>query len=356
MFVSRRRPRSQSTELIDQRQLQHYQSRRHHHTVNDDEAITSSRLSLFLPHDIIIHSLRPFLCDNDAIHLMQTTHNTVSLYQLHPYSLRHEILAPSDLTVLARRPIRSPLRILRLSIFDLSDHGYEDSCTEQRNELTIVLEQKIMVDTLPSSLTHLTVGNWSVHIEIPITPDILPKSLIHLTFAEWFNQPIQLNSLPSGLTRLEFGDDFNHIITPGLLPNTLTHLELGLHYCSDHPIPALPPSLQSLKVYSFGHAQLTNHLPPFLRSLYIGELNGSIDAVAWPPLLTSLYIWAYNGFIDVVSWPSTLTDLRFGGFNQPISAGSLPPSLLHLTLGIYFCWSRLWLRQSRWRERWLVYQ
>ncbi len=103
----------------------------------------------------------------------------------------------------------------------------------------------------PSSLlTHLSFR--SIHsigiIYIPMHN--LPSTLTHLSFGNYFNQAA--SNLPSTLTHLSFGTKFNRSVDS--LPRSLTHIKFGKRFQT--PWNNLPP----VSHLSFDHASLLSPL------------------------------------------------------------------------------------------------
>jgi hypothetical protein len=120
---------------------------------------------------------------------------------------------------------------------------------------------------LPSLLTHLTFGYY---FNQPITSGVLPSSLIHLTFGDWFDQPIEPDVLPSSITHLKFGVHFNKPITPGVLPCSLTHLTFGSHF-GGRIEPSVLPSLLTHLTFGWLYKQPIEPsvLPSSLTRIYL---------------------------------------------------------------------------------------
>ena len=94
------------------------------------------------------------------------------------------------------------------------------------------------VDSLPTSITHLTFGsgfNQSV--------DALPSSITHLTFGRHFNQSV--SNLPSSITHITFGSAFNHPVN--MLPSSIQNLKFGVDF--NHELNNLPPNLEFIELH-----------------------------------------------------------------------------------------------------------
>jgi len=76
--------------------------------------------------------------------------------------------------------------------------------------------------------------------------DSLPSSLTHLTFADSFNHPLDNETLPPLLTQLTFGWQFNQPLDNVTLPPTLKQLTFGCRYNQPLDGVTLPPTLTLL--------------------------------------------------------------------------------------------------------------
>ncbi|GAM19134.1 hypothetical protein SAMD00019534_023090 [Acytostelium subglobosum LB1] len=105
---------------------------------------------------------------------------------------------------------------------------------------------------LPESLESL---RWSVwHPQSPrrtIKPGVLPEHLTRLTFGYHYNNFIRPGVLPRSLRSLKFGGMFNQPLGAGSLPDALSRLKIGEDYSQLCVNVVLPPSLETLAVYSF---------------------------------------------------------------------------------------------------------
>lgn len=98
--------------------------------------------------------------------------------------------------------------------------------------------------TLPSSVTHLTIG-YSQYGNFDAS--MVPSSVTHLSFTDDFDASI-IGYLPSSITHLEFGNDYDQpiIIIPdywaeseSIIPDSVTHLKFGNNFSK--PIKNLIP-------------------------------------------------------------------------------------------------------------------
>eukprot|EP01133_Synstelium_polycarpum_P015294 gene15294-18108_t len=248
--------------------------------------------------------------------------------------------------------------------------------------------------SLPQSLSHLRLLNYTIHIFSPgslppalthleihgehdtfmgnpvadIPHGCLPATLTHLIM-RFTRHTFSPGSLPANLTHLVLqwsaSDTVDHQITPGSLPPTLTHLKL----ISNHTIVAgmIPSSVTHLQlVGSFNQEIHPGALPSgivhltfghfFDQPLQVGSLPSQLKTLRFGPPFRSQappYIDAYhyededvtftvnparfNQPIPPLVLPANLTSLSFGsGFNQPLLEHSLPSSLSHLAFGVTF--------------------
>lgn len=212
-------------------------------------------------------------------------------------------------------------------------------------------------NTLPVSLTHLTLGHAFIEPIALFPPqlkflklgalynqclDNLPSSLQHLTLGRFFTIPI--TTLPPNLTHFNFGSSLlKHPLE--CLPRTLTHLTIGNKF--NHPLPSLP----HLVFLQLGD-KFNTVLPVFscLQTLHTGKLFG--QAIPHCPSLVRLsvagdslilerpsisfikYISIQSSVVSVGIFPPALIDLSMnrvvGGVNN------LPQTLINLSLGYCF--------------------
>ena len=151
-----------------------------------------------------------------------------------------------------------------------SDYDLEDKLFDgyEKNYLLIFLYPRSNfnhpVNSLPSSITHLTFGYNFNH-----TVDYLPSSITHLTFSWKFNQPV--DNLSSSLQYLKFGYSFNQPISN--LPSSLTYLTFG----RDHNVEKIVCRLGAVydsyyEYYEHCHTvfnQPLNNLPPNLEYIQL---------------------------------------------------------------------------------------
>lgn len=188
-----------------------------------------------------------------------------------PKTLSH--LELGDIFNQAFNHLPKSLRYLKLGCeFDREINSYSEemleshlltfSCNLKSLNLTHLIfsgtfNKKIDSSNLPSTLTHLTLGQF-------FNQDIsdLPDSLTNLTFANEcfhrndihsnsFNKPI--SSLPQ-LKFLSLGSKFNQPLD--FLPNSITHLVLGRSF--NQPIDNLPSSLAILDIHE--HCAIKIHM------------------------------------------------------------------------------------------------
>ncbi|GAM21393.1 hypothetical protein SAMD00019534_045680 [Acytostelium subglobosum LB1] len=115
----------------------------------------------------------------------------------------------------------------------------------------------------------------------PIIVGSLPSTLTHLNLGEAFNQSIEPKALPSSLTRLELGDMFNHPLLPGVLPSSLKWFRLGKQYDQIAESTVLPEGLTHLLVASL--TQLKDVVLP--SSLDDLEIENEVSADFQPPAI-----------------------------------------------------------------------
>ncbi|KAF2071381.1 hypothetical protein CYY_007297 [Polysphondylium violaceum] len=82
------------------------------------------------------------------------------------------------------------------------------------------VDQQLDKDTLPSTLTNLSINKYNQ----PLLPNVLPKGLKTLTLMG-FNQVFSAGVLPSSMTDLSL-PNINRQLKPYSLPDSLTHLDI----------------------------------------------------------------------------------------------------------------------------------
>ena len=154
------------------------------------------------------------------------------------------------------------------------------------------------VDTLPLTLTHLSLGRY---FNQPVNN--LPPALTHLSFVEGWDFNQNVDSLPARLTHLFLATRFNQ---PENLPPTLVHLTFGVRF--NQPVNYLPSTITHL-TFATEFNQQVNKLPLSLSYHTFGvEFNQTVDSL--PPLLTHLTFGErFDRSVD--SLPATLIALSF---------------------------------------------
>ncbi len=142
-----------------------------------------------------------------------------------------------DCTDFLKHVIPASVRKLQIgNNFDLPWDSLPPFLTHLTLDSTFRVDRR--VDNLPSTLTHITFGQWTFNQPV----DKLPPTLTHLDLEySGFDQPV--DHLPPTLTHLYFGYTFNQPVDH--LPSTLTHLSFGDEF--NQKVDNLPRSLQYLK-------------------------------------------------------------------------------------------------------------
>ena len=344
--------------------------------------------------DIGRYRLHPFLCDSDAVHLLQTARAVYEYHCVRPYRLKCDTLTPTSARLIsASGPVDMTALTdfsLRITADDEQIHiAFPRSLTRLHFSSPYIYQ--LAEGALPAWLTELSFGKDVVNL---FASKSLPASLRTLTlYDDWHNswedlpmcQPVTQHLtgsqtlipqgfLPKSLTELQL----NGAIAVTDLPATLKRLRLDLrlqpfsfanfalpsltdlhlkHFVRSSSGEMFPPSLLHLQVDSNDHLISIASLPKALvtcivpglsditadsklpsRLLRLSLARGAYALLTFaliPATLTSLTIIGSetDAPIGANLLPPTLTQLKLiGGFNQPIAADALPSSLNHLTL------------------------
>lgn len=180
------------------------------------------------------------------------------------------------------------------------------------------------IDSLPSSLSVLTLGNIFCQLLPPF-----PLSLSSLSLGQNFNLPIK--EFPPSLTSLVLGECYRFPLDS--LPDSLLILHIKTNI-----IVYLPPRLKKFSTGSMFNQPINFDFPSSIKQIKFGShFNQPLKYL--PPYLKKLKFsksrdeQSYN--IPLPPLPSSLTSLQIlSNFNQPLFP--LPPSLTDLRLGNYF--------------------
>ncbi|GAM17460.1 hypothetical protein SAMD00019534_006350 [Acytostelium subglobosum LB1] len=190
-------------------------------------------------------------------------------------------------------------------------------------------DQPVDAGTIPMSLTDITFGYC---FNQPIAFGTL--ALKSLTLGAMYEHSIEINSLPESLTHLTMVRNYceSGRFALGSLPASLTKLTIG-------PRPTLDiPRIMEFNIFS-GHTHNVlepGSLPILLESLDMGGfVRQSVDVGIFPDTLTALSFGVhFNQVIEPGVLPSSIRTLILGQcFNHPLAAGVLPASLTELSLG-----------------------
>lgn len=180
------------------------------------------------------------------------------------------------------------------------------------------LQEDVLIDNLPTSLTSLYIGGRKFNAAV----DNLPPHLLHLEI--WgieFNQP--LDKLPETLTHLRFmpGDYYSHS-NCFLLPN-LTHLEIDIP--PNLPVVGtLPKTVKYLALRA--HEVPPQYIPVSTQILYL-MCTSQVDFSR----LTSLRVLGLRDYLYTLKHlPESLMYMEISIFRYPPTIISLPKSLLKL--------------------------
>ena len=363
-------------------------------SVAEDAAFFSA---LLFARQVSLLDIRPFLTDNDAIHVMHSSSATLAFYYAHPYVLKHDVhmcdFQRMTDCLCPQAHLRRPIHIG--GIRGYHPHKLIVSTDGAWINSSHILPQSV---SLPSTVRRLQFG---IGYNSALMPNHIPPTVTAITFMFFssdrdgagefatFNQSFQSSVLPDILTSLNLGWAFVQRVET--LPKSLTDLKISavcLHYdCG----MIMPPSLTSLQVFDppAGRSRLPRLtlLPPSLRLLEtsltilivgmfdvygrqpyeVGEIPNSVltltathfntplpvasittsslttltvncydhplEAGSLPLSLTDLYLPAFNQRIDVAALPPRLRRCRFERFNQDVRPNVLPMSLTELRVG-----------------------
>ena len=360
--------------------------RRRRQVVHPALGRASAFFTAVVADDVGTHRLRPFLHDDDAIHLLQTER---AAYDYHcsarPYELKTATPTPNAAALIAAA---GPVRITALTHFDrridandmfprsikrlhfASPYVYQiahGALPPALEELSFgkSLLNLLSAGPLPATLTSLTLYDdwqnawndipmWQAapdgHQQMTIPSGFFPQSLVELTV----NMPLIITALPRNITALALdlnftAFSFQHFALPNLtrlklkrfvrpayadmFPSSVTHLHVDTH---DKlvSITSLPLSLTTCIVQGLCDITADTHLPARLTTLSIAAgAQAILTLVLYPSTLTSLTISDGALLLPITAGllPPALTHLALiGGYNQPIHVNALPPSLTHL--------------------------
>lgn len=169
------------------------------------------------------------------------------------------------------------------------------------------------INNLPPSLTHLILGDV---FDFPINS--LPSGLVELKFGRNFDQAI--GCLPPSLIRLSFGFCFGKQL-PNPLPPLLTHLTFDWNYA--HHIFELPKGITHLNITSI------RQVPNLPESLHTLILQWAITKIEYPPNLKCLKLHGSGNVVDHLP-PSLETLHIYSSRNDQLL--SIPPNLTKLVM------------------------
>jgi len=196
---------------------------------------------------------------------------------------------------------------------------------------------------IPDSVTDLRItdicnDSWdgipnsvkTLHINRGKIPQTIPTNLTHLTIGSGHNTSLASYNFDS-LTHLSLGSTFNQKINLWNIPYTITHLTLGnsfnksIKYCN-------PDHIQSL-ILGDSFNQPFDIVCPSLTFLQFGrDFNQHISPNQIPNVTHLNFGYHFNQDIII---PKTVTHLTFGDkFNKYLNR--IPDSVTHLTVGYYF--------------------
>ena len=276
--------------------------------------------------------LRPYLADNDAIHLMHCERRILQYFtSVQPYELKHSIFAPSDSTLIAST--NGPLRIISLIEADERDTS-DLSLPPWIKHIALAYSRcNISPHSLPPRLQSLHCSDYTAVHDNEWTR-VLPESLVYLRVRIKGECPQSfVDSLPATLQTLDISRPCGRSLSvwPNLsFPPALTDLYLDkvnsplmirswptssllhLHIdrCTVSLSGQLPPNLLTLCIDTYDFVIEDDTLPASLRTLILSQ-NQPLQVSALPRLLTRCSV--QNLFINDVNeqWPPFLTDLRY---------------------------------------------
>jgi len=160
---------------------------------------------------------------------------------------------------------------LIINTYDLAINDIKQYVPTHIKQLHLTYDRPLLKDTLPQSLTKLTLVS-RVEINRLVLADQITYLNLNL-YSRSFDQPIQKGMLPSMLKVLSI-PNYNMALLPDTLPHCLKKLILkSFNQRLDEGV--LPHSLQHLRLPSFNRPLKENVLPPYLKSLKTNKYSGN---------------------------------------------------------------------------------